>query len=219
MALVDRWDEESQAKGENIEMGVVTDAPKKKGNVIFTVLALVFFFWVILWTVMWPKLQNYGTLYIDNPTENEISVQIWELEKMTIPANSSKEIDLKPGTYALSVNDESVWEFKKWMADWKSFLNPTKSTYVLEEAIYTVDENTEVPDNNTTITIWDEEFYWPFKVYNEYYISWDWGYWLDEETPTSVMTQSKNYTTVKKIYRLDDFEDMYNDYYLPYYEE
>lgn len=180
----------------------------------FIVIWITVILFIFIWFYSsWKNFIN-SKIYIDNPTEKEIVVQIDNLEEIKIWANSSIEIELKSGIHSLTVDNESVWEFEKPKKSHKWFLNPTKSKYILEEAIYLVDEDVELPNDVREIIIDDEIYPWPFILYDDYYIIWDWNYNLDTDAPKEVMTDSEAYTIIKKIYRKKDFIDMYEqDYY------
>ncbi|MDR0772089.1 MAG: hypothetical protein LBF15_03435 [Candidatus Peribacteria bacterium] len=45
-----------------------------------------------------------NTLYIDNPTDTEVQVQINDNEVLTIAPNSHQEIKLGAGTYTLKID-------------------------------------------------------------------------------------------------------------------
>jgi hypothetical protein len=220
MSLVNRWDEESQ----NTPINNSSNTPPANSIVwwfskILQVLGILIIVWVILRFAFGYKVASFNTLYIDNPTENEISIKIWNLDAINIAPKSHQEIELKSGTYPIIVNEENVWEITKWKVDGKAFLNPTKSTYVKETAIYAT-EGTDYDDSKyTEIEISGEKYYWPFETLNDIYIKWDWTYGLDEILPDEVDVSSlTNETTRTKIYRYEDFLPMYEEYYW-YYEE
>jgi len=65
---------------------------------------------------------------------------------------------------------------------------------------------------------YDDQIEWPFQSYTWYYISGDWDYGFLQEFPEEVtLWKYQSYTIKTKLYRYDDFVDMYNQYYT--YEE
>jgi hypothetical protein len=218
MSLVNRWDEESQDTTLNDSVKASNSSSAFAGlSKILQVIGVLVIVWVILWFAFGHKLASYWTLYIDNPTENEISVKVWDLAAINIAPKSHQEIELKSWTYPIVVNEENVWEIVKWKVDGKAFLNPTKSSYIKETAVYAT-EWTDFDDSKyTEIEVYGEKYYWPFEVFNDVYIKWSWTYGLDEVLPDQVDTYSDE-TTITKIYRYDDFLPMYETYYW-YYEE
>ena len=228
MSLVDRWDEESQnvetMEGENTGTPYPEQNDDSWSNVwmILKIVWVVVVIIVIIWIILYPKISNFGSLYIDNPTDDEITVTIWDKDPITIAPKSHEEIDLKPGTYPLTVNWLEVWEFKKWAMDWKAFLNPTKSIYVEEIAAYMYNTSAENPLDYYDLVINEEEYWGPFVVHEDYYITGAWEYGLDEKLPEEITTYTSydndSYAIRKTIHRYDEFVKVYDEEYLPYYE-
>jgi hypothetical protein len=109
-----------------------------------------------------------------------------------------------------------VGEFTKWELDWKkAFLNPTKSVYIKEKAVYLIDNSDANPEPYQDIEINWKVFNWPFYIYDDYYIKWEWTYGLDEILPDEIETYL-DYEVKVKIYRYDDFVEMYEEYYWDY---
>jgi hypothetical protein len=214
MSLVDRWDETSQEQGENTNIQNIEQESWKSN--ILGIIAIVVVALIALWIYLVPKFATFWKLYIDNPTDTEVTIQIWDESPLTLAPKSHQELELKSGVYSLKVNGTDVGEFKKWGIDWKAFLNPTKSIYIKERAEYVVDW-VEVDDSDyTEINIYGNVFYGPFYTYDDYYIEWDWTYGLDEELPDEVDTYWSS-TIKTKIYRYDDFVKMYEEFYWDYY--
>jgi hypothetical protein len=213
MSLIDRWEENSQ---EQVVVETTDNVPQQVIPVWKQVLWWIFLvglFIALLFSYFGHKLASVNTLYIDNPTSEEIKVQIDDWEILSIDGKFHKVIDLKAWVHSLKVDWEDKWEFTKGKFDWKAFLNPTKSVYVKEVAIYTNDENF---DDRSYIDIEiDWEIYnGPFTKYNDYYITWDWTYGLDESLPDEASSGKYSKETTKiKIYRLDEFKKMYDKWY------
>lgn len=194
----------------------------QKGNKKNIIKILIWISIVIFITILYIILNIINSkqiLYIDNPSNNEILVTISTLAPIAIPAKSYNEIKIKNQTYTLSVDWEYLWEFTIKKSDENFFLNPTKSHYILEEAIYTDKEiNNEAEE--IKINVNGIDFYWPFSILDSIYINSKWDYWLDEDLPNNIsVPEDKDYLTFKKIYRFDDFIEMYNNWYLHYQYE
>jgi hypothetical protein len=217
MSLVNRWDEESQNTPLNSSASASNNSYAWKFSKILQILGILILAWVILWLAFGYKVASISTLYIDNPTENEVSVKVWDLDAISIFPKSHQEIELKSWTYPITVNEENIWEITKWKLDGKAFLNPTKSTYIKETAVYAV-EWTDFDDSKyAEVEAYGEKYYWPFEVFSDIYVKWNWTYGLDENLPNQVNTSSDETTRVK-IYRYNDFLPMYEEYYYWYNE-
>jgi hypothetical protein len=219
MSLVNRWDEESQDTSLGNGVNISSSSPAWNLSSwglskILQIVGVLVIVWVIVWFAFGYKVASFWALYIDNPTENEISVKVWDANAVTIAPKSHQEIKLKSWTYPIIVNEENIWEITKWKIDGKAFLNPTKSSYIKETAVYAV-EWTDFDDSKyTEVEVYGEKYYWPFEVFNDIYIKWNWTYGLDENLPDPDEVDAySNETTITKVYRYDDFLPMYETYY------
>lgn len=221
MSLVNRWDENSQEwivdlnTNEDYHWDSQKNEQGYKKSSIITVVLVVVVVVVAIVTFLATQFAVFGNLYIDNPTDTEVTVQIWDKEVLTLAPKSHQEIELKTWTYSLVVNGESVWEFKKLWIGKSAFLNPTKSVYIEEKAVYVTDWVDIDDDDYKEIEIDWQIFYWPFEVYDDYYVVWNWSYGLDEVLPDEVETYSDSAVKIK-IYRYDEFVEMYDEYYYDY---
>jgi hypothetical protein len=164
--------------------------------------------------------QSTKTINVDNPSWSGITIQFNNQEEIFIDAYTNTVLNLNNWEYSLKVNNLDMWLFiKEWIWS-KSFLNPTNEIYIQEYILYWDENNYDKLPNNLIEAYWNEAE-GPFKKYEGIYISWDWNYFIAENYPDEVtMRQSQTYKIKSKLYRFDDFADMYNrDYITEYIEE
>jgi len=211
MALVDR--EGDRVVSQDMNENSLMEAPKMwlftKLKYIFVACIAVF----VIWTIWVWFYTSTHTLFIDNPTWSGITLQIGDMETIEMAAFSNQTIKLWAGIYSVSVNWEKVWDFEKKSLDTDSLLNPTDSIYITEYILYWDEEYLDKLPNNT-IEAYGNVAEWPFDQYSWLYIVWDWDYWINEQLPEEVeLRKSSAYKIKSKLYRFDDFVDMYNEYY------
>lgn len=211
MSLIDRTWETTPVTEEN------TQPPKSNFFKIKIILAVVVIA-LVAWRFIYEFYLSATQLLIDNPTSDEIVFQIWDLPEDRLAWYESKIIDLKSGTYQLKVDWEVVGTFEKKATDTHAFLNPTNDMYLKEYIVYGSESWYDALPENTVDLFYDDQIQWPFESYTWYYISWDWDYSFDKEFPEEVsLWKYKTYAIKSKLYRYEDFVDMYNTHYA--YEE
>jgi hypothetical protein len=213
MSLV--WREDSVESKKDISEEIVVEQKPKKWfffylkTFVFTAVILV-----ILWSFISYMYESATTIKVDNPTLSWVVIQFNDLEEISISANSFSKVDLKPWKYNLKVDWENLWDFEKWYFDWDSFLNPTNSIYLWEYVLYGDESWLSKLPNNKVEAYWNEAE-GPFKKYEWIYIKDDWDYWIDKNLPEEVELNSwQSYKIKLKIYRFNNFVDMYNKIYI-----
>ena len=191
----------------------------------FDKILTVVVIWII-WVFIYMLYINWTTTSVDNPTNSTIFVKInakWE-EKEILP-KSQLIFPIKSWNNEVFLNWKSVWTVNKDFFSYPSnFINPTLSTYVSEYILYVDKEilaqwyngkyDDKLPVNK--INVLDSEIIWPFKKYEWLHIKWSWSYW-DVGNITKkdeIESVSKEYDIQEKLYRLDDFIEMYNKNYV-----
>lgn len=207
MSLIDRTWEAPVELGENAQ------PPKdsfSKIKIIFVVVVIA----LVVWRFVYSFYLSTTQLLIDNPTSEEVVFQIWDLPEDRLAGYESKTIDLKSGTYELKVDGEVVGTFEKKATDTHAFLNPTNDIYLKEFMVYWSEAWYDALPENTVDLFGDDQVQWPFESYTWYYISWDWDYSFDKEFPEEVsLGKYQSYSIKSKLYRYEDFVDMYNMHY------
>lgn len=219
MSFVNREDTVNEIEWVN-DNEVIENKPKKSIfsyiKIIF-ILIVVLFIWgtFIQWMYAWTK-----TIKVDNPSWSGLIIQFNEQDEVFIDAYTTLTLELDNWEHSLKVNNQDMWIFiKEWV--WtKSFLNPTNEIYIQEYILYWDENNYDKLPNNLIEAYWNQAE-GPFKKYEGIYISWDWNYFIGENYPDEVtMRQSQTYKIKSKLYRFDDFADMYNrDYFAESIEE
>jgi hypothetical protein len=192
---------------------------------IFDISFNIFIVWIIL-LVIYMIFINWTQVWIDNPTKQSIFIKInsdW-IEK-EIPAKTYLRFSINNWENEIFLNWKSVWKInKEFFSDTSYFINPTLTPYISEYTLYIAKEinrwmqinNEKLPNN--TIKILDKEIVWPFKEYEWLYINWTWDYWfgdmLNKTDEEIEWPESQQYKIKEKLYRLDDFIDMYNKKYV-----
>jgi hypothetical protein len=199
---------------------IIKNKPKKS---IFSYIKIIFIIVVILFIggtfIKW-MYQSTKTINVDNPSWSGITIQFNNQEEIFIDAYTTRNLKLDNWEHSLKVNNLDMWLFiKEWVGN-KNFLNPTNEIYIQEYILYWDENNYDKLPNNLIEAYWNEAE-GPFKKYEGIYINWDWNYDISEQYPEEVtMRQSQTYKIKSKLYRFDDFADMYNrDYITEYIEE
>lgn len=175
---------------------------------------------LIFWGVFYWLYSNATTVYVDNPLDSQITFKIWDQEEHTLWAYTWITVKIKSWINKLYVNWEEVWTFEKKSLDWKGFLNPTKDVYVQEYLIYWDLEKWEKELPTWKVTAFDNDLEWPFKQLEWIFITWDWNYWLNEEFPETLdLPEWKDYIIRSKVYRFDDFVELYNKEYYKWWDD
>lgn len=181
---------------------------------IFAVIAVILFVWGGIFSSIY---RGSKTIYVDNPTGTWVTITFNQSDAIVIPANTFMKVNLSSWTFNLKVDGKDMWDFEKKFMDWDAFLNPTNAIYVKEEILYSDEEDYDkyfdkLPNNSFDL-LWDT-LEGPFTKFEGMYIQWSWNYNIDEEFPEEVsMKSKKDYAIKSKLYRLNDFIDMYNSEY------
>lgn len=179
---------------------------------IFGIIAIIIF---VLWSILYSFYNSSTHLIVDNPLADKISFQINNLPIETLQPYETKILNLNPWIYQLRVNGELLGNFEKKYSHTNAFLNPTQDIYVKEHMVYGDEAWYEKLPNNRVKLFNDEEIEWPFETFSGYYILWDWDYSFDEIFPESVsLGKYESFKIKTKLYRYDDFVEMYNEYYV-----
>lgn len=151
---------------------------------------------------------------IDNPTSETIKTEI-NGKSYTIAPKSSQEISLENGKHELKTATGEVVSFEKnWLP---MVINPTKSTYIIHTEAYTetpIEQNTMYKLKFKEVEIEGKKFIAPVEVKNDFAISGDWKYSIDENFPETinVADNGANYNLmISKIYRSADYVKEYAD--------
>lgn len=215
MSLVQREDSVESENISDLENIESNEKPKRSfWWVIKTTFIVIFVIWIIS-VVGSSFYSNAHTIMVDNPTWSWILVHIDDKDDINIPAFGSLEIDIDSWEHSLYLDGKKVWVFEKKFTDFDAFLNPTLDIYIAEYLLYSDDDKYFEKLPNNKIEAYGNEAEGPFKKYEWVYISWDWDYDLSEAFPDEVdMNRWQNYAIKQKIYRFDDFVDMYNENYV-----
>ena len=161
---------------------------------------------------MLASCSNGATYWIDNPTNNEITVTIDGKEEIKVAANEFKKMEktLKLGEHTMKVNDAEV----KFNLDKDHvILNPTLSTYVIVLQEYgTGFASTE---NDTVITLDGEEYEGPFPTVtaDPFIYSGDLNFLVDTPFKGTIETSKTGTVIMRKIFRKTDFIKFYQEEY------
>ncbi len=180
--------------------------------IIFLVLSLV-------WGIGYYFYKWATNIYVDNPTDKELSIQFDDWNAIKIPAKSLIEVPLKTGKHNLKVDGKDLWNFEKKLTEISAFLNPTKHVYVKEYILY-IASDARNPDalyeklpSNTIDLNW-EPVAWPFELVEWIYINKNWDYGITVKEPDEVTVgQWEDYAIKTKLHRYDDFVDVYKKEY------
>lgn len=213
MSLIDR-------QGDN-SLEIIEDQPSPPPKNTFAKVKIAFVALIVLLIAgrfLYSFYLSTSTLLVDNPTSEAITFQIWDMPEQTLQPFESKTIDLKTGTYDLKIDGQVVSTFQKKSTHTQAFLNPTNEMYLKEYMVYGSEAwYNSLPENKVDL-YYNDQIEWPFQSYTWYYISGDWDYGFLQEFPEEVtLWKYQSYTIKTKLYRYDDFVDMYNQYYT--YEE
>lgn len=210
MSLVNR-DAEKAIQEESIE--TIYEKPRMSSWAKIKIVAVLLIVLLVWWSFVAWMINSSRTLDIDNPTGSGIILQFNDMPEIKISAHTFESIDLGTGIYTVTVDGNNIGTFEKKFLDGSSFLNPTLSPYIKEEAFYG-DEKYIDKLKYRTVTIGENQIEWPFEVFEDLYVKGSWNYDLDENYPSEVSVKSKKKYKIKsKIYRIWDFIDMYNREY------
>lgn len=187
----------------------------------------IFVVWII-GIILYMFFMNWTTVWIDNPTKQSIFVKInSEWFEKEIPAKTNLRFSINSWENEIFLNWKSVWKInKKFFSDTSYFVNPTLTPYISEYTLYINNDilekwyNSKYDDKlpKNKIIIFENEIIWPFKKYEWLFIKWTWDYWFgdmsyktDEEIEGN---ENQEYKIKEKLYRLDEFIDMYNKNYI-----
>lgn len=109
---------------------------------------------------------------VKNPSKNDITVKVDDM-RLLIKKGEEVEIKLYPGMHKIMLDNKDLGTFEKGYFDARSFINPTRSTYLLESRAY-YDEGTELPDTdplpNNTVFINNKKYVGPYSVHDNLYM-------------------------------------------------
>ena len=221
MSLVKREDSVESEEIIDLENYKEVEYREQKKSIwdkIKLILIIVVIIW-ILWFLANMLIKNSRTVLVDNPTSKEIVVKInsWWIDNK-IPANSSLKVKIKKWENEVFLNWKSVWKFEKKITDFTSFLNPTLHSYISEFFFYTEEEDYEKfyeKENIKNITIdlnWKKAT-WPFKIYKDLYIKWNWNYWITKKSSPEELTFDWRYKLVEELFNHNDFIKTFEQYY------
>lgn len=178
--------------------------------IIYIILTIV-----ILAIMGFSFYKDSQVMLIDNPTWTWIVVQIDDNPEITVYSHWFEEINVSFGKHSVTLNWEKIWEFDKKLTDRNFFLNPTNSIYMAEYVLYSESDDYYDKLPNNKVEAYGNEIEWPFKKYEGIYIVWDWSYGLIEDFPEATdLTKWSDYTIRQKVYRFNDFLDIYNTEYV-----
>jgi hypothetical protein len=208
MSLVDRAGD-NPTTPENVDKIKKTNSVFWKIRIAFYVILIL----VVVWIFATAFYSKSHTIYVDNPTWTWITFKIWDKIQEKLEPYSHKSINISPWKYDLVVDWKNIWSFEKKYLEWNTFLNPTQDIYIQEYTLYWDEVGFDKLPNNHIEVFWNK-IEWPFKSYSWIYIDWDWNYDLDEAFPSEVKLKKwKDYSIKSKIYRFDEFAQMYNESY------
>jgi len=127
MSLVDRWPDLYK----NLENNNPTVKEKKRW-VIWRIRIIIFILSIIILISVWTliTLDNKNKLTIDNPTLENIIVELNNIKKITIYPETSVEINIPNGKYEVKLNNKVVWSFEKKSFQHRLFIY--KNIYYIE---------------------------------------------------------------------------------------
>lgn len=199
----------------------LSDLAEKKWFWILQKLIL-FLFWVIaIWWVFMlsNEMSSWASnIMIDNPTWTGITVNIDGWNTIEIPAYESTIVDITSWEHTLYTWEIELAKFEKKSEDSQMFLNPTGEVYIEEYVLYLEDEedisyDDKIPHNE--IEAYWNTAEWPFVKYDWVVVDWSWDYSPWEPFPTEVtLWKSESYRLEQKLYRFEEFVDMYNIVYI-----
>lgn len=153
-----------------------------------------------------------GSVYIDNPTDKEISVSIDGKEAIKVAPGEYKKVEgVENGEHTLKLSDG---EEVKFMVEGNGFINPTQESYVLVSELYSVrDVNYDLPFSE--IEIGEDIYEGPYEMINDPFIrSTTYNYDLNTPFPEEItLAKNKNSKICKKIFRQKDFVKYFDDEY------
>jgi len=120
-------------------MGENTAAPSKKlttGGILVLLFVVLAFVGYGYYELVWKAKINGSTL-IDNPTNKALIVTI-DNQQYEVPANTFLKVDLEMGHHKIDCKDYNIAGEDLYLHPTEySVINPTKSTYVIYNIIYT----------------------------------------------------------------------------------
>ncbi len=171
-------------------------------NHIMRILLLISFLAVL------SSCTKKKTLVIDNPTRKSIEVKFEEGLERTVAAKSQERIVITQPSTTVYLNGEKVGDIT-FDSDSEYLLNPTLSTYYIEEVAYGGSTHSVPKGNKNDIVETELKFdEIPYKGYvrkdNSLLLANVWKYGVDDDLPSFKEDQSPS--VKRKIYREIDFE-------------
>lgn len=161
-------------------------------------------------------MTNSNPFYIDNPTQESISVNI-DGKDYLMETKSMKKIDLKPGEHKMTLQDGTLVNFKVSPFNEGGIINPTKSLYAIYSMVYAVEGEEDGFDPFTSIVYIDGvDYEGAIKTTADMFIDnnvYRCEYMLREPFPETKTTYDKNYTgnIISKYFDKDEFINFYEE--------
>jgi len=163
----------------------------------------------------WWQMRDKGATFIDNPTTQNITVQI-DNQTYQVPAGQYVKVEVSTGTHTLTCNETGLSGTELVISPVKQgVINPTKSKYVIYNIIYTEKdlssqfkpynvEGREIYSLLGAPEVTDALFIPDFTMGN--------GGNIDEKEPSikSYNKFNQDYSFLVKIFRLNDFFEFYD---------
>ena len=154
-----------------------------------------------------------ATYWIDNPTNNEITVTIDGKDPIKLAPNEFKKMEntIKQGKHTMKVDDGNEIAFD--LDKNHIILNPTLSTYVIVLQEYGTGMASS--DNDTVIIIDGVEYEGPFpSVMSDPFIySGDLNFLIDKPFKDEIQSSKTGTVIMKKVFRKNEFINFYNEEY------
>ena len=155
--------------------------------------------------------QPVKDVIIDNPTEEEIKIQLDGSDEITIPAGEKVIVPVKFGKQNLVINGSEAVEIN---LDKKLdyVMNPTQSQYYIENMVYTTSNRgrkqyfEDYGRMTSKVGAWEIEGDYE-KIKPDYLIQKSWVFGLDEGATNQVqisINPTKGYKTVRRLVREKD---------------
>jgi hypothetical protein len=153
-------------------------------------------------------------VWIDNPLQEPLTVKIGA-ESYTIPPNSGEYKEFANGEISFEGKSTSKDFSGKAQIDGEGLLNITGEKYVIWKDLYSNDvDRVNLPESvlkEDTVKMGDYTFVGEFQWFSpaDAFIAKNWDLGIEEAFPDSVTLEIGKYKTLKKVFRMADFEEDY----------